>query len=165
MTIKFGFRDCAVIQRRVREADARGVDITDVATRMVNTLFQKRLADNECGPSVDQAYEQALREVAASWNPGRPPGTRVNDRNEVVPIRAPRPETKPTKRIVPLTIDVEEVEAVEEVEELNPPPPVPLAGEDDPSLEEGFDETDLNDERTWLAELDERAIGLESEDE
>lgn len=159
---KFGFRDCAVIQRRVREADARGVDISDVAIRMVTTLHQRRLADNERGPSVDEAYEVALREVAASWNPGREPGTRVNDRNEVVPIRAPRPETKPTKRIVPVSVEttVEDVIDEAEIEELNPSAPVPVAGEDgdfdadfDPDAEEIYVSDEEREEKAVAEDM------------
>lgn len=133
---KFSFEDCAIEMH---------------SESLRRTRYDTEQDEFDTSVTVSQAYEIAESIVSREWNPGRPPGTRVNDRNEVVPIRAPRPETKPTKRIVPLTIDVEEVEAVQEVEELNPPPPVPVAGEDDPNLEEGFDET--GDEQTWYEEL------------
>jgi hypothetical protein len=124
MTMKHTLEDCAI-------------EMHSESLRRTRYDAEKDTFDTSV--TVSQAYEIAESIVSREWNPGRPPGTRVNDRNEVVPIRAPRPETKPTKRIVPLTIDVEQVEAVQEVEELNPPPPVPVAGEDDPHLEVGLD--------------------------
>lgn len=116
MTMRFTTAECVTYQRAVRLAAMR----------------------EQNGLSVSEAFAIAESVISKSWNPGRPAGTRVNDRNEVVPIRAPRPETKPTKRLFPVTIDslVEADGDVNEAEieftELGQPAPALVAGEDEP---------------------------------
>ena len=95
------------------------------------------LADLRDGLTVDRAFELAQSVVSREWNPGREPGTYVNDLNEVRPIRAPRrgqSESQSIKRLVPVSIEsLDDVETeASEVEELLPPIPTPVTGEDTP---------------------------------
>jgi hypothetical protein len=69
------------------------------------------------GVSVGLAYSIAESVASRDWNPGRPPGTRVNDRNEVVPIKAPRQETMPTRRLA----TVEVASAIDDDEDIVSP--------------------------------------------
>jgi hypothetical protein len=55
------------------------------------------------GVTVMHAYEMVEAVVNRRY-PGRPPGTRVNDRNEVVPITSPR-EPVPTRRLATTDTD------------------------------------------------------------
>jgi hypothetical protein len=127
MTMKYTIAECVARQRQVREE-----------------------ANDADAMTLTFAYELAKREVDAELPWGREPGTQVNARNEVVPIRAPRKEKMPTRRIVPISIDalvesdgdVTEAEASLEVEELMQPVPPPVAGADDEADEDVDAETE-----------------------
>lgn len=60
----------------------------------------------DTGVTVMQAYEMVAAVVNRAY-PGRPPGTRINSKNEVVPIRAPRRESEPVRKrkMKPVNID------------------------------------------------------------
>jgi hypothetical protein len=60
--------------------------------------------------SFSQAYREALKAAEEmgldiTIPPGKLCGTFVNDRNEIKPITAPRPETEPIRKICPISID------------------------------------------------------------
>jgi hypothetical protein len=151
MTMKYTIAECVARQRQVREE-----------------------ADGEDAMTLSFAYELARLEVDAELPWGREPGTYVNDWNEVRPIRAPRQETKPKKRLVPISVealvevdgDVNEAEATEapiEVEELMPPARIPVAGEDTP--EETDEETELFENAADLAATEQNLEGSEGDDD
>lgn len=147
MTMKYTLEDCAI------EMHSEGLR---------RTRYDAEKDTFDTSVTVSQAYEIAESIVSREWNPGRPPGTRVNDRNEVVPIRAPRSETKPAKRLVPVTIDslVEadgninkteidcddiDIADADDPRELGQPAPTPVAGEDTPDDEEADLDADVEE--------------------
>jgi hypothetical protein len=108
MTMKFRLDECVVYMRAVRLAARR----------------------EQNGLSVAEAFDIAESVVRRDWNPGRPSGTFVNDRNEVWPIVAPRPESKVTRKIHPVSIDsllaVEGDVNIAEMNEIEVSPDDPL---------------------------------------